>query len=96
MSALAALDYLTNVNNHRRVLLTSLQGAAPSVNFEFLHFPVTFETRDGDKVVEATNSRIYVAIDEGVTKPREICLILNTLARTLAEEVFPLFEEFFK
>lgn len=97
-SPLAVLDKLTNINKHRRVLLTHLKRVV--VEDEPLPFPhilsnLTGIMPDGAKHIFVTFG-FYVAFDESVVSGSEIGTALNVFGDHIGHEVVPLFQKFFK
>jgi hypothetical protein len=97
-TALWVLNELSNINKHRRVLLTKLDcgwvtfdretGVAHSRYAQA--FPATAE---GVNVEEDLVT--YIAFDEGVAQGLEVSRTLNDIAWEMGENVLPQFERFF-
>jgi hypothetical protein len=95
-SPLYLLDELTNVNKHRRPLVTNLAGARSKPPVEFPHMPIVFQTRDADgKVVEETPVRVWIALQDAPADGMEITWVLNAIAQHITHNVFGLFKPFF-
>jgi hypothetical protein len=95
-STLAMLDALTNINKHRRVLLTGLAGSPSEFPDWIPHMlgSVTVIGKDG-KI--ASNTPIYgvLTIQDGFAKDLEITHFLNVTANFITKELFPRFDRFF-
>jgi hypothetical protein len=94
---LAVLDYLVNINKHRRVLLTGLgavYGPTDIVPLSYLESHVTVHSDAGELYGRRFIS--FVSFKESkAVKGLEIAGFIDTLARYVRNEVLPLFEKFF-
>jgi hypothetical protein len=95
-SILAIFDELTNINKHRRVVLTRLAGSGGDLPLPFPHIigVVKNVTAEGG-VISETAHRGFICIDDGFAKDIEITNCLDTIARYIGEEMLPRFEVFF-
>lgn len=109
-NVLVVLDELTNINKHRRVLLTIL-------NPFFTRDPIVGTVRDGEVVrlpyvreaqTQATLKRgiggqveidayatVNVSFDEGAISGHEVVYVLERIATEIENGVMPLFDRFF-
>jgi hypothetical protein len=99
-TVLAILDKLTNINKHRRVILTSLTGlvgndAALPLDMPCMAGIVRSVDPDGNTVRDLPLSAILV-LQEGLSKSIEVTNCVNTVANFIGNEMLPLFEDFFK
>ena len=95
---LAVLDKLTNINKHRRVLLTNLKRVV--IEDDPLPFPhILGDLKgimpDGVRHTFATFG-FYVAFDESIVSGAEIGTALDVFGEHLGNEVLPMFNKFFK
>jgi hypothetical protein len=97
-SPLAVLDKLTNINKHRRVLLTNLKRVV--IEDEALPFPHILSSVKGIMPDGARHTFVtfgfYVAFNESLVSGSEIGTALNVFGDYIGYEVFPLFQQFFK
>ncbi len=94
-SPLALLDKLTNINKHRRVLLTALKRVV--IENELLTFPHILSDLkgvmpDGARHRFATFA-FYISFDEGIISGKEIGTTLNFFGDYIVYEVLPRFQE---
>jgi hypothetical protein len=96
-SPLYVLDKLTNINKHRRVLLTHLKRVVPETPLPFPHIlsDLTGTMPGGVKHRFATFG-FFVAFNEGGVSGEEIGHALNIFGDFIGNEVLPLFKEFFE
>ena len=110
-SVIATLDSLTNINKHRRVLLTLLRGAyAEDMSVIDRNGELwghgTMPTFDdnakfgpfplvGGQVQVNTQLLVSVTFDEGAAKGMEVTQCLNVWMRYVLEDIVPRFERFF-
>ena len=94
-SPLAVLNDLTNINKHRRVLLTTLQRVIPQTPLHFPHVisQLAGTMPDGVRHTFVTFA-LFVAFNEGSVAGQEIGTALNVLGNYIGNEVLPLFKEF--
>jgi len=91
---LAVLDLLTNINKHRRVLLTGMgavlkEDNSVPPNYKDLVRPLEPNGNHG-------SFNVFVAVQEaGPIKGMEIAGVMNVFAEYIAKQVVPLFQEFF-
>ena len=97
--SLWVLSELTNINKHRRILLTSLRWDFASINNKAGE---AVRRVDAEVVPEFAGQMdvddefvAYIAFDEGVAKHAEVSNVLNTIAKTINDIVLPRFERFF-
>jgi hypothetical protein len=97
-SPLYVLDVLTNINKHRRVLLTNLTAIRAVDRRLFPFMPVTIVARDDatGAVIRQTPMSVFVAVQDGPGKGLEITLTLNAIAGFIGDMVLPLFRDFLK
>jgi hypothetical protein len=97
-SPLAVLDALTNINKHRRVILTGLAAVARELPIAFPHIMgvVRDIAPDGVTILRETPLWGFIRIQDGFAQDIEITNCVDTAARFIGEGVLPLFEEFFK
>jgi hypothetical protein len=97
-SPLAVLDKLTNINKHRRVLLTNLKRVV--IEGEPLPFPHILSDLKGTMPDGVKHTFVtfgfYVALGESVVSGSEIGTALNLFGDYIGNEVLPLFEKFFE
>lgn len=96
-SPLSILDELTNINKHRRVLLTSLAAAdsAPPLHFPQMYGVVRTFT-DSGQVLSETPVWSFLTIQDSAAKDMEITVCLDSLARFIGDKMLPLFNQFFE
>jgi hypothetical protein len=105
LSVLWILNELSNINKHRRVLMTTLQTDL-SPDFDIIthermrlssdeNAVVRFAIKPGEKVQVKVKGMIFIALNEGPTKGQEIGQCLNGIAGYLDTIVFPKFARFF-
>jgi hypothetical protein len=96
-SPLAVLEDLSNINKHRRVILTNLHAFTIPPPYPCPHWGgiVSEDTSDG-KPTEEVPFWAYVILRDGVANSMEITTCLDALARHIGEVVLPRFQEFFK
>jgi hypothetical protein len=95
-SPLAMLDELTNLNKHRRIILTSLAGTTieiPKSSPCILGF--VRQISQGGQVDDLPISGC-VTIQDGFAKDIEIIHFLDVTAYFISQQVLPLFKKFFK
>lgn len=95
-SQLAMLDELTNINKHRRVILTSLAGstlAIPESSPCVLGFmrEIGEDGHTNDVPISGC-----ITIQDGFAKDIEIINFLDVTAQFIGDKILPLFEQFFK
>jgi hypothetical protein len=92
---LAVLDNLTNINKHRRVLLTTLSGsdAIPDLNFPHMEI-IARIVKPGGEIIKDIPFWGYLAFNEGFAKGIDVTVTVDSLARYIADEVFSPFEKF--
>jgi hypothetical protein len=97
-SPLYILDVLTNINKHRRVLLTNLTGIGAVDPHLFPFMPVTIIARDdaSGEIMKETPMSVYVAMQDGPAKGVEITVTLNSIVGYIGDIVLPLFKDFLK
>ena len=93
---LAMLDALTNINKHRRVLLTGLSGSPSEFPDGTPHIigSVTIVGMDGE-IAKETPIFSVLTIQDGFAKNIEITNFLKVTARFIVQEILPQFEQFF-
>lgn len=93
---LAVLESLTNINKHRSVLLTmfSAYTTEPPIIFPRMHG--TIVEIDFDDTLRNIPVWGWVSVQDGVADQMDIAMLVDSLARHLVEEVFPLFKNFLK
>lgn len=110
-SLLAVLHEFTNINKHRRLLLTSVKTQAPphdiktvdGQSFALLNPPRTqddavfgpFEVI-GDQVKMEAQAIAFIGIDEAPAKRFELTSLVERIARFIDQDVLPQFDEFFR
>ena len=94
---LAVLDSLTNINKHRRVILTDLVGSfsEPSIRHMHLRIKVAETTVNGD-ILRSFPVWASVRFAEGIPKGCEITSTLDALATTIGDEILPSFIRLFE
>jgi hypothetical protein len=95
-SPFAVLDDLTNINKHRRVILTNLVGTPTKPPFPFPHFEGKVHVDDGSGTFRETPFWAFVVLHEGVAKTMEVTICLDSLARHIADTTLPPFKQFFE
>lgn len=96
-SPLALLDKLTNINKHRRVLLTNLQREIYNDSLQFPHIKSNVTATVGDGITHTVLSfGFFIAFDESVISGMEIGTALNIFGNYIGDEVLPLFKNFFE
>ena len=97
-TTLAMLDSLTNINKHRRVILTGFAGLRTEVipaGIPHIIGEVTMFGHNGE-VASQTPVHAVLTIQDGFAKDIEITNFIDVTAQFLREEFFPLFQRFFK
>ena len=109
-SRLAVLNKFTNINKHRRILLTCLKTVAPMPDLHFIgtqafatvNPPVIQGNAEfgpfevfGDQVKVKANVVAYVAFDEAPAHGFDVFSMIESIADHLNTAVFPKFERFF-
>lgn len=96
-SPLVVLDKLTNINKHRRVLLTHLQRVIPETPLPFPHILSELSGVMPDGVKHRfTTFGFFVALHEEGVSVEEIGTALNLLGDYIGNEVLPLFQHLFE
>jgi hypothetical protein len=94
-SPLYVLDELTNLNKHRRPIITTMQATTVQPPFLFPHVQGTIKRLDPrTQLFEESPFFAWVGFDELPVKGAEVTHTLNLLAFTLSEQIFPLFKDF--
>ena len=80
------------MNKHRRLLVTSLSGSDPVPEFNFPHIEFTLSGPEfkGERVWA------FLTIQDGYAEGIDITVLADSLARYVADEVLPLFKDFFE
>jgi hypothetical protein len=96
-SDLAKFEELTNINKHRRVILTRLSSAGGELPLPFPHIlgVVKNVTLEGEVLAEHP-LRGFITINDGFVRDIEITNCLDTIAHFIGEEMLPRFEKFFR
>lgn len=96
-SVLGIFEELTNINKHRRVILTRLLSSEGEYPLPFPHIlgVVKNVTLDGEILAE-TSLRGFICINDGFARDIEITDCLDTIARFIGEEMLPCFEKYFE
>jgi len=97
-STLAAINELTNVNKHQRILLTlfatqmfpELPGNVPGLTAEFRMGPTA------DTMTVQAKLLAFIAFQDGALKGLEVSTCLSNLATYIARDVISQFSGFFK
>jgi hypothetical protein len=93
-TSLWVLNELSNINKHRRILLTQL-------DCDFAHTDrITGAMRRRDRRSEETTPAkdelvAFMAFKDGVAKDAEVTHVLNTIAEEIGEAIIPQFARFF-
>jgi hypothetical protein len=96
-SPLAVLDNLTNINKHRRVLLTHLQRVVLETPLPFPHVLSDLTgTMPGGVKHRFVTFGFFAAFNEGSVSGEEIFTALNVFGDYIGNEVLPLFKKFFE
>jgi hypothetical protein len=78
---LAILDNLTNINKHRRVLFTAINGSTTQPSTVFLHIRTQLRALAADgQVLEEMPFWIYITVNDGAAKGTEITVLLDSLS----------------
>ncbi len=97
-SPLALLDKLTNINKHRRVLLTNLKREV--LEDQPLPFPHILTDMKGILPSGIRHNLVtfafYVAIEERIVSGKEIGTVLDVFGNFILKELLPLFQKFFE
>ncbi|SRR6266851_275351 len=108
-STLLVLDELTNINKHRRVLLTMLRGGPSNIEVIDANGELwaggAMPVLDGNTKITATissgqmqvDTQVFacVTFDEGAAKGLEVTTCLNEWIHYVLNGVIPMFERFF-
>ena len=96
-TVLGILDELTNVNKHRRVIFTGLHATKETLPS---HIPcllgVVTQVDSNGKVIGEIPMQAVLTLQEGLSKSIEVTNCVDTAAKLIAQQILPLFEDFFK
>jgi len=96
-SPLYFIDELTNLNKHRRPILTGVPGTKKEPLYDFPHIIGLIrgsETPEGP--VTDNTVRLWVGLGDDPGFNMEVFTLTDQLKRYVGDEVLPLFEKFFK
>lgn len=96
-TVLAMLESLTNINKHRRVILTGFAGVRNALPVGVPH--IIGETRvelENGEVIDRIPIWAALTIRDGFAKGIEVSNFIDVTARFLTNEFFPLFQKFLK
>ena len=92
---LAVLDELTNINKHRRVIITAVVGSFQRPPIDIPHMFSTLGRSSSEGVLlHETPVWTYAIFKEGAVKEVAITAVLETLSQCISEEILPKFETF--
>jgi hypothetical protein len=94
-SALYALDELTNLNKHRRPILTQMAGTQDELFTNFPHLRAIVTREDPrTKIIEKIPLKVWIGFQEPPADRFEVTLTLHGIANHIGQEILPLFKQF--